>query len=164
MYRKVSAKNMIRTVNVKGESIVKGSKCTMEKMSPRPRTVTPTHFLILFIIFFILFLRLCCWGLPDILMDQDSLVWSTSLLLIVIDYVSFSDMNTVWSPLLSLLMVASLFHPHFIYESISSFIPNLPIWWRAHRTVTIVEVPTSFSPSFPFDDFVSYAFPDIAMD
>ena len=31
---------MIRTVNVKGESMVKGGKCTMEKMSPRPRTVT----------------------------------------------------------------------------------------------------------------------------
>ena len=39
-YRKVSAKKMIRTVNVKGESIVKGGKCTMEKMSPRPRTIT----------------------------------------------------------------------------------------------------------------------------
>ena len=37
---KVSAKKMIRTVNVKGESIVKGGKCTMERMSPRPRTVT----------------------------------------------------------------------------------------------------------------------------
>ena len=40
-YRKVSAKNMIRMVNVKGESLVKGGKCTTEKMSPRPRTVTP---------------------------------------------------------------------------------------------------------------------------
>ena len=39
-YWKVSVKKMIRTVNVKGESIVKGGKCTMEKMSPRPRTVT----------------------------------------------------------------------------------------------------------------------------
>ena len=39
-YRKVSAKKMIRTVNVKGESTVKGGKCTMEKTSPRPRTVT----------------------------------------------------------------------------------------------------------------------------
>ena len=33
-YRKVSAKKMIRTVNVKGESSVKGGKCTTEKMSP----------------------------------------------------------------------------------------------------------------------------------
>ena len=40
MYRKVSAKKIIRTVNVKGESIVKGGKCTMEKMRPRPRTIT----------------------------------------------------------------------------------------------------------------------------
>ena len=39
-YRKVSAKKMIRTVNVKGESTVKGGKCTTEKMSLRPRTVT----------------------------------------------------------------------------------------------------------------------------
>ena len=39
-YWKVSAKKMIRTVNVKGESIVKGSKCTTEKMSLRPHTVT----------------------------------------------------------------------------------------------------------------------------
>ena len=39
-YRKVSAKKMIRTVNVKGELTVKGGKCTTEKMSPRPRTVT----------------------------------------------------------------------------------------------------------------------------
>ena len=39
-YRKVSVKKMMRTVNVKGESIVKGGKCTTEKMSPRPRTVT----------------------------------------------------------------------------------------------------------------------------
>ena len=31
---------MIRMVNVKGESIVKGGKCTTEKMSLRPRTVT----------------------------------------------------------------------------------------------------------------------------
>ena len=31
---------MMRTVNVKGESVVKGGKCTTEKMSPRPRTVT----------------------------------------------------------------------------------------------------------------------------
>ena len=31
---------MIRTVNVKGESSVKGGKCTTEKMSPQPRTVT----------------------------------------------------------------------------------------------------------------------------
>ena len=40
MYRKVSSKKIIRTVNVKGESIVKGGKCTTEKMSPRPCTVT----------------------------------------------------------------------------------------------------------------------------
>ena len=40
MYRKVSAKKMIRTVNVKGESIVKGGKCTMERISPQPCTVT----------------------------------------------------------------------------------------------------------------------------
>ena len=39
-YWKVSAKKMIRTVNVKGESIVKGGKCTTEKMSPQPCTVT----------------------------------------------------------------------------------------------------------------------------
>ena len=39
-YRKMSARKMIRTVNVKGDSTVKGGKCTMEKMSPRPRTVT----------------------------------------------------------------------------------------------------------------------------
>ena len=39
-YRKVSAKKMIRTVNVKGESTVKGGKCTTEKTSLRPRTVT----------------------------------------------------------------------------------------------------------------------------
>ena len=30
-------------VNVKGEPLVKGSKCTMEKMSPRPRTITICH-------------------------------------------------------------------------------------------------------------------------
>ena len=40
MYRKVSSKKKIRMVNVKGESIVKGGKCTTEKMSPRPRTIT----------------------------------------------------------------------------------------------------------------------------
>ena len=40
MYQKLSAKEMIRTANVKGESIVKGGKCTMEKTSPRPHTVT----------------------------------------------------------------------------------------------------------------------------
>ena len=39
-YWNVSAKKMIRTVNMKGESVVKGGKCTTEKMSPRPRTVT----------------------------------------------------------------------------------------------------------------------------
>ena len=42
-YRKVSAKKMMRTVNVKGESVVKGGKCITEKMSPRPRTVTKTR-------------------------------------------------------------------------------------------------------------------------
>ena len=31
---------MIRTVNVRGESKVRGGKCTIEKKSPRPRTVT----------------------------------------------------------------------------------------------------------------------------
>ena len=30
----------MRMVNVKGESAVNGGKCTIEKMSPRPRTVT----------------------------------------------------------------------------------------------------------------------------
>ena len=40
MYQKVSAKKTMRTVNVKGESIVKGGKCTTEKISLRPRTVT----------------------------------------------------------------------------------------------------------------------------
>ena len=30
----------MRTVNVKGESTVNGSKCTMERTSPWPRTVT----------------------------------------------------------------------------------------------------------------------------
>ena len=39
-YRKVSAKKTMRTVNVKGESIVTGGKCTTEKISLRPRTVT----------------------------------------------------------------------------------------------------------------------------
>ena len=39
-YRKVSAKKTMRTVNVKGESEVNGGKCTTEKISPRPRTVT----------------------------------------------------------------------------------------------------------------------------
>ena len=33
MYRKVSARKMMRTVKVNGESTVKGGKCTMEKMS-----------------------------------------------------------------------------------------------------------------------------------
>ena len=32
----------MRTVNVKGESVVKGGKCTTEKMSPRPHTITFT--------------------------------------------------------------------------------------------------------------------------
>ena len=40
MYQNVSAKKMIRMVNVKGESIVKGGKCMTEKISPRPRTIT----------------------------------------------------------------------------------------------------------------------------
>ena len=31
---------MMRMVNVKGESVVKGGKCTTEKMSPQPRTIT----------------------------------------------------------------------------------------------------------------------------
>ena len=39
-YWKASAKKIMRTVNVKGESEVNGGKCTTEKMSPRPRTVT----------------------------------------------------------------------------------------------------------------------------
>ena len=39
-YQQVSVKKMMRTVNVKGESMVKGGKCTTEKMSPRPRTIT----------------------------------------------------------------------------------------------------------------------------
>ena len=39
-YWKVSAKKMTRTVNVKGESVVKGGRYTTEKMSPRPHTVT----------------------------------------------------------------------------------------------------------------------------
>ena len=30
----------MRIVNVKGESVVKGGKCTTEKIRPRPRTVT----------------------------------------------------------------------------------------------------------------------------
>ena len=34
MYQNVSVKKMIRTVNVKGESIVKGGKCTIEKIRP----------------------------------------------------------------------------------------------------------------------------------
>ena len=34
MYRKVSVKKIMRTVNVKEESIVKGGKCTTEKISP----------------------------------------------------------------------------------------------------------------------------------
>ena len=36
----MSAKKTMRTVNVKGEPIVNGGKCTTEKISPRPRTVT----------------------------------------------------------------------------------------------------------------------------
>ena len=40
MYRNVSAKKMRRMVNVKGESSVNSGKCTMERISPWPRTVT----------------------------------------------------------------------------------------------------------------------------
>ena len=36
----MSVKKIMRTVNVKGESIVKGGKCTTEKIRPRPHTVT----------------------------------------------------------------------------------------------------------------------------
>ena len=36
----MSAKKTTRTVDVKGESIVKGGKCTTEKIRPQPRTVT----------------------------------------------------------------------------------------------------------------------------
>ena len=36
----MSAKKITRTVKVKGESVVKGGKCTTERMSPLPRTVT----------------------------------------------------------------------------------------------------------------------------
>ena len=36
----MSAKKITRTVNVKGEPIDKGSKCTTERKSPRPHTVT----------------------------------------------------------------------------------------------------------------------------
>ena len=39
-YRKVSAKKMMRTVNVKGESVVNSGKCITEKMSLRPHTIT----------------------------------------------------------------------------------------------------------------------------
>ena len=41
-YWKVSAKKTMRMVNVKGESVANGGKCTTEKISPRPRTVTPS--------------------------------------------------------------------------------------------------------------------------
>ena len=34
----------MRTVNVKGESTVNSGKCTMERTSPWPRTVTLTEF------------------------------------------------------------------------------------------------------------------------
>ena len=40
MYRKVLVKKIMRTVKEKGESSVNGDKCTMEKTSPRPCTVT----------------------------------------------------------------------------------------------------------------------------
>ena len=36
----MSAKKITRTVNVKGEPTDKGGKCTMERKSPQPRTVT----------------------------------------------------------------------------------------------------------------------------
>ena len=39
-YWKVSAKKTMRMVNVKGESVVKGGKCTTEKMSLQPHTIT----------------------------------------------------------------------------------------------------------------------------
>ena len=40
MYWKVSVKKIRRTVNVKGEPTVNGGKCTMERTSPRPCTIT----------------------------------------------------------------------------------------------------------------------------
>ena len=40
MYRKVSVRKIMRTVNVKGESTVNSGKCTMERTSPWPCTVT----------------------------------------------------------------------------------------------------------------------------
>ena len=40
MYQKVSVRKIMRTVNVKGESTVNGSKCTMERTSPWPCTIT----------------------------------------------------------------------------------------------------------------------------
>ena len=36
----MSAKKIIRTVNVKGESTVNSDRCTMEKIRPCPRTIT----------------------------------------------------------------------------------------------------------------------------
>ena len=39
-YRKVLVRKIMRTVNIKGESTVNGSRCTMERTSPWPRTVT----------------------------------------------------------------------------------------------------------------------------
>ena len=36
----MSSKKITRTVNVRGEPIVKGGKCTMERKSPRPHTIT----------------------------------------------------------------------------------------------------------------------------
>ena len=39
-YRKVSVRKIMRTVNIKGESTVNGGKCTMERISPWPHTVT----------------------------------------------------------------------------------------------------------------------------
>ena len=40
MYQKVSSKKITRTVKVKGEPVDKGGKCTTERKSPRPHTVT----------------------------------------------------------------------------------------------------------------------------
>ena len=41
-YWKVSVRKIMRTVNVKGESIVNSRKCIMERTSPWPHTVTTT--------------------------------------------------------------------------------------------------------------------------
>ena len=42
MYRNMSVKKIRRTVNMKGESTVNGGKCTTERTSPWPRTITVT--------------------------------------------------------------------------------------------------------------------------